>query len=184
MNRRELVLGTNSRSGDQWDIWQAVYSPVGDDGYPKPIWDKVTGQIDHAVAEYWREHYDLGHILKRDWPKIGKKLQGKIHIYCGDMDNYYLNNAVYLVEEISENHEGSPLRRRSLLWRPRRTLLERRPDAAQRVFPPALPSNARAEDRGADSQIGPAGSRSDELAVLIQIPAGDSTLSWRSVFSV
>jgi hypothetical protein len=99
MNRRELVMGTNSRSGDQWDIWQAVYSPVGDDGYPKPIWDKLTGQIDHSVAEYWREHYDLGHILQRDWPKIGKKLQGKIHIYCGDMDNYYLNNAVYLVEE-------------------------------------------------------------------------------------
>jgi hypothetical protein len=99
MNRRELVLGTNSRSGDQWDVWQAVYSPVGEDGYPKPIWDKVTGQIDRSVAEYWREHYDLGHILKRDWPKIGKKLQGKIHIYCGDMDNYYLNNAVYLVEE-------------------------------------------------------------------------------------
>ncbi len=97
--RRELVLGTNSRSGDQWDIWQAVYSPTGADGYPKPIWDKVTGEIDHSVAEYWREHYDLGHILKRDWPKIGKKLQGKIHIYCGDMDNYYLNNAVYLVEE-------------------------------------------------------------------------------------
>ena len=93
------MLGTNSRSGDQWDIWQAVYSPVGADGYPKPIWDKVTGQIDRSVAEYWREHYDLGHILKRDWPKIGKKLQGKIHIYCGDMDNYYLNNAVYLVEE-------------------------------------------------------------------------------------
>lgn len=99
-NRRELVLGTNSRSGDQWDIWQAVYSPVGDDGYPKPIWNKLTGKIDRAVAEYWRENYDLGYILKREWPKLGKKLQGKIHIYCGDMDNYYLNNAVYLVEDI------------------------------------------------------------------------------------
>jgi hypothetical protein len=100
MNRRELVLGTHSRSGDQWDIWQAVYSPVGEDGYPKPIWDKLTGQIDRSVAEYWRKNYDLGYILKRDWPKLGKKLQGKIHIYCGDMDNFYLNNAVYLVEEI------------------------------------------------------------------------------------
>jgi len=100
MNHRELVLGTNSRSGDQWDIWQAVYSPAGADGYPKPIWDKLTGKIDRSVAEYWRENYDLGHILKRDWPKIGKKLQGKIHLYCGDMDNYYLNNAVYLVEDI------------------------------------------------------------------------------------
>jgi hypothetical protein len=99
MNQLELALGTNSRSGEQWDIWQAVYSPVGDDGYPKPIWDKQTGKIDRKVAEYWRENYDLGYILKRDWPKIGRKLEGKIHIYCGDMDNYYLNNAVYLVED-------------------------------------------------------------------------------------
>ncbi|MGH9915104.1 MAG: hypothetical protein ACRD63_07435, partial [Pyrinomonadaceae bacterium] len=57
-NHLELVLGTNSRSGGQWDIWQAVFSPAGDDGYPKPIWDKMTGKIDHTVAEYWREHYD------------------------------------------------------------------------------------------------------------------------------
>jgi hypothetical protein len=103
MNHRELVFGANSRSGDQWDIWQAVYSPVGEDGYPKPIWDKMTGEINHSVAEYWRENYDLGYILKRDWPKIGKKLEGKINIYCGDMDNYYLNNAVYLVEEFLES---------------------------------------------------------------------------------
>lgn len=99
MNRKELVLGTKSRSGDQWDIWQAVYSPVGSDGYPKPIWDKLTGEIDQSVASYWRENYDLGYILKRDWNKLGPKLEGKIHIYCGDMDNYYLNNAVYLVED-------------------------------------------------------------------------------------
>jgi hypothetical protein len=99
MNRLEMVLGSHSRSGGQWDIWQAVYSPVGEDGYPKPIWDKMTGKIDRAVAAYWREHYDLGHILKRDWKTLGPKLEGKIHIYCGDMDNYYLNDAVYLVED-------------------------------------------------------------------------------------
>jgi hypothetical protein len=99
MNHKELVLGTKSRSGDQWDIWQAVFSPVGADGYPKPIWNKFTGALDPAVAAYWRKHYDLGYILKRDWAKLGPKLEGKIHLYCGDMDNYYLNNAVYLVEE-------------------------------------------------------------------------------------
>jgi hypothetical protein len=100
VNRLELVLGANSRSGGQWDIWQAVYSPVGDDGYPKPIWDKKTGAIDKTVAEHWRQHYDLGDILRREWSKgLGKKLEGKIHLYCGDMDNYYLNNAVYLVED-------------------------------------------------------------------------------------
>ena len=99
MNHMELALGTNSRSGGQWDIWQAVYSPVGSDGYPKPIWDKLTGKIDRSVAEYWRENYDLGYILKRDWAKIGPKLEGKLHIYVGEADNYFLNNAVYLVED-------------------------------------------------------------------------------------
>ncbi len=98
-NQMELALGTNGRSGGQWDIWQAVYSPVGADGYPKPIWDKATGKIDRSVAEYWREHYDLGHILRRDWAKLGPKLEGKIHIYVGEADNYFLNNAVYLVED-------------------------------------------------------------------------------------
>ena len=102
-NHRELVLGTHSRSGDQWDIWEAVYGPVGRDGYPKRIWDKMTGEIHHKVAEYWKENYDLGYILKRDWKTLGPKLKGKIHIYCGDMDNYYLNNAVYLVEEFLES---------------------------------------------------------------------------------
>jgi hypothetical protein len=97
-NRLELVLGTKGRSGGQWDIWQAVYSPVGRDGYPKPIWDKVTGVIDTSVAAYWREHFDLMHIVKRDWATLGPKLQGKLHLYVGDMDNYYLNNAVYLAE--------------------------------------------------------------------------------------
>ena len=103
MNHRELALGTKSRSGEQWDIWQAVYSPVGEDGYPKPIWDKLTGEIDHSVAEYWRKNYDLRYILQRDWKTLGPKLKGKIHIYCGDMDNYYLNNAVYLTEEFLES---------------------------------------------------------------------------------
>lgn len=101
-NHYELVIGTNSRSGDQFDIWQAVYSPMGSDGYPKPIWDKYTGEIDHEVAAYWRENYDLRHILQRDWKVLGPKLKGKMHIYVGDMDNYYLNNAVYVMEDFLE----------------------------------------------------------------------------------
>lgn len=98
-NRHELAIATHGRSGGQWDIWQAVYSPVGADGYPKPIWDKRTGTIDKSVAEYWREHFDLGHILQRDWATLGPKVKGKLHIYVGEADNYYLNNAVYLVED-------------------------------------------------------------------------------------
>ena len=102
-NFRELAIAAHGLSGQQWDIWQAVYSPVGDDGYPKPIWDKVSGKIDPAVAQYWKDHYDLGYILRRDWKTLGPKLQGKIHLYVGDMDNYYLNNAVYLVESFLES---------------------------------------------------------------------------------
>ena len=102
-NHMELVLGTRTRSGQQWDVWESVYSPVGPDGYPARIWDKVTGDIDPDVAEYWRENYDLVHILRRDWETLGPKLQGKLHIYVGDMDNYYLNNAVYLAEDFLES---------------------------------------------------------------------------------
>jgi hypothetical protein len=99
MNHRELALGTKGRSGDQWDIWQAVYSPLDKYGYPKPVFDKLTGNIDTSVARYWRDNYDLSWIIERDWDKLGNKLTGKIKIYCGDMDNYYLNNAVYLTED-------------------------------------------------------------------------------------
>ena len=97
-NRYELVLGTHSRSGEQWDIWQAVFGPMGEDGYPQPIWDKRTGQIDKAVADYWREHSDLSYIMKRDWATLGPKLAGKLHFAVGDMDTWYLNNAVHLTE--------------------------------------------------------------------------------------
>ena len=99
MNRRELALGTRTRSGDQFDVWESVYSPVGPDGYPARLWDKRTGVIDTAVARYWREHWDLSYILQRDWATLGPKVRGKLRLYVGDMDNYYLNNAVYEVEK-------------------------------------------------------------------------------------
>lgn len=99
-NRYELVLGTHSRSGEQWDIWQAVFGPMGEDGYPKPIWDKRTGQVDKSVADYWHEHSDLSHIMKRDWATLGPKLAGKLHFAVGDMDTWYLNNAVHLTESV------------------------------------------------------------------------------------
>lgn len=102
-NRLEAVLGDKSRSGQQFDIWEATFSPMGEDGYPVRLWDKETGKIDHEVAAYWRENFDLRHILERDWSTLGPKLEGKLHIYAGDMDNFYLNNAVYLTEKFLES---------------------------------------------------------------------------------
>jgi hypothetical protein len=60
------------------------------------------------VARYWKESYDLRHILERDWKTLGPKLRGKIHVYCGTMDNYYLNNAVYLLEDFLKGTQDPP----------------------------------------------------------------------------
>jgi hypothetical protein len=103
MSRLELVLGTRGRSTEQFDIWQAVYSPVGQDGYPKPIFDKRTGVIDPKVAGYWKQNYDLSYILERDWKTLGPKLVGKIHVKVGDSDSYYLERAVRLLEKFLES---------------------------------------------------------------------------------
>jgi enterochelin esterase-like enzyme len=103
----EAALGDHGRSGEQLDIWQAVYSPVAEDGYPRPIFDKQTGVIDHKTAEYWRAHYDLNAILQRDWMTLGPKLQGKLHIYVGSDDTYFLNDAVYLIENFLKQ-TGTP----------------------------------------------------------------------------
>ncbi|SFS21788.1 hypothetical protein SAMN05421771_4330 [Granulicella pectinivorans] len=103
----EAALGDHGRSGDQFDIWQAVFSPVGPDGYPLEIFNKTTGAIDHKTAAYWREHYDLNAILQRDWATLGPKVQGKLHLYVGSDDTYMLNNAVYLMEDFLKT-TGTP----------------------------------------------------------------------------
>ena len=107
-NAYELALGDHGRSGEQYDIWQAVYGPVGADGYPQPIFDKETGVIDHKVADYWRDHYDLHAIMEKNWATLGPKLQGKIHIYVGSADTYFLNNAVYYMEDFLKSTTNPP----------------------------------------------------------------------------
>lgn len=103
MSQLEAVLGTKGRSGQQLDIWQAAYGPVGEDGYPKPLWNKLTGEIDHEVAQFMKEGYDLRYYTEKNWPWLGPKLVGKLHLLCGDMDNFYLNEAVYELENFLEN---------------------------------------------------------------------------------
>jgi hypothetical protein len=107
-NQYELALGSHARSGEQFDIWQAVYGPVGPDGYPVQIFNKETGDIDPKVAAYWKEHYDLTDILQRNWSTLGPKLRGKLRIYVGSADNYMLNNAVYLIEDFLKSTTNPP----------------------------------------------------------------------------
>lgn len=92
----ENVEGTSNSyitSGGQWGAWNALYSPKGDKGLPKPIFDPITGKIDKEVALHWKK-YDLLEYVKENWTALGPKVQGKIYIWMGDMDNYYLNNSM------------------------------------------------------------------------------------------
>jgi enterochelin esterase-like enzyme len=100
----EAVLGSHGRSGEQCDAWKAIYGPVGEDGYPVPLWDKQTGEINHKVANYMRDNgYDLDYYLQHNWSRIGPQLVGKLHFYTGDMDSFYLNLAIYQTEEFLSN---------------------------------------------------------------------------------
>lgn len=101
-NHHEMVLGSRGRSGGQWDAWQAVYSPLNaTDGHPTEIWDKLTGEVNHETVTYWEEHYDVRVKLQREWNAqgLGAKLVNKLHVYVGVTDSYYLNDAVYYLED-------------------------------------------------------------------------------------
>jgi hypothetical protein len=105
-NHLELVNGTHGRSGEQLDIWSAVFGPLGSDGYFEPAFNKRTGEIDANVAQYWKDHFDLLEYLKRNWATVGPKLVDKLHVYIGTMDTYQLNVAVRELDEWMKTTEN------------------------------------------------------------------------------
>jgi hypothetical protein len=103
LSQLHQALGSRGRSGEYLEAWEAAFGPKDDEGYPRPLWDRQTGKIDREVARYWRDNgYDLRHYLEENWTRIGPDLVGKIHMYCGDMDNYYFNLPVYMLETFLE----------------------------------------------------------------------------------
>jgi hypothetical protein len=111
--RIENVLGRGDSwtlSGGQWGAWNATYGSRGADGRPVPLWDPVTGKIDHKAAGHWKA-YDLRRILEERWAELGPKLKGKLHIWIGEADDYFLNNAVHRLDEFLSRarppYEGS-----------------------------------------------------------------------------
>ena len=97
----ENVLGRGdswTMSGRQWGAWNAAYGPRGQDGRPVPLWDPETGVIDRSVTRHW-EPYDLRLVLEQHWDELAPKLRGKLNIWVGEMDDYYLNNAVHRLDE-------------------------------------------------------------------------------------
>ncbi|HUU39134.1 MAG TPA: alpha/beta hydrolase-fold protein [Candidatus Desulfaltia sp.] len=107
-NYYEEAIGDRFRSGGQWAIWNAVFAPVAEDGYPRPLWDPFTGIIDKDAVAWAGERYDLRRYLEKNWPAVGAELAGKIRVYCGRMDNFYLNEACYLLQESLEKMIDPP----------------------------------------------------------------------------
>jgi len=91
----ETVLGPY---GGQLGSFEWVFSPRGPDGRPMPLFNRTTGEIDPAVASYWRNHYDIVPHLKTDWKSIGPDLQGKIHLFVGTDDTFYLDGAAHSLQ--------------------------------------------------------------------------------------
>ncbi len=90
----EVLMG----HGGQLGSFEAVFSPKGPDGKPRPLWDRTTGAIDPAVAKAW-EKYDIRKKLEREWPEIGSKLAGKLHVYMGEQDTFLLEGATKLLQK-------------------------------------------------------------------------------------
>lgn len=103
----ENVLGKGDSyafSGGQWGSWNAAFSPRSADGRPTLIWHPRTGAIDDEVAGHWR-HFDLRALLKDNWPVLAPKLRGKIHLWMGDADDYFLDGAARLLDDFLRSAE-------------------------------------------------------------------------------
>lgn len=116
-NWYELAVGDHGRSGGQWDVWEAAFSPVGADGYPQRLWDKRSGVIDHRVAAYWKQHFDLRQRLESQWPTLGPQVTDKLHIYVGDADTYNLNMGVRAMDTFLQKAKN-PAFRGSVTYQP------------------------------------------------------------------
>ena len=88
--------------GGQLGSFEAVFSPRGTDGKPRQLWDRKTGEISSEIAAAW-EKYDIRLVLERNWKTLGPKLAGKIHVYMGEEDTFYLEGATRLLKEALAN---------------------------------------------------------------------------------
>lgn len=102
--RQERVLGDY---GGQSASFEWVFSPRGEDGRPLPLFDRDTGEIDPFVADYWEQHYDIAALLRRNWPKIGRSVTGKIHLTVGTADTFHLDEPARLLQQTIQELGGT-----------------------------------------------------------------------------
>jgi hypothetical protein len=103
--RQERVLGDY---GGQLASFEWVFSPRGADGQPLQMFNRDNGDVDCAVVAYWRDHYDLAHIVAADWAHRGPNLKGKIHVFVGTADTFYLDGAAHRFEAVLKSLNADP----------------------------------------------------------------------------
>ncbi len=106
--RMERVLGPY---GGQLASFEWVFSPRGEDGRPEPMFNRSTGAVDSTVVAYWRDHYDIAWRLQQQWPQLKSDLDGKIHLYVGTADTFYLDGAAHRLKAVLDAlHAKSEIR--------------------------------------------------------------------------
>jgi S-formylglutathione hydrolase FrmB len=105
LSKLEQVLGPY---GGQVASFEWVFSPKGPSGAPEPMFDRVTGDVDPQVVAYWQRHYDLAHIAQQNWAQRGPELKGRIHLFVGTADTFYLDGAAHDFEAVLKKLGGDP----------------------------------------------------------------------------
>ncbi len=95
--KNERVLGPY---GGQIASFEWVFSPRGTDGRPVPMFNRDSGDVDPVVVAYWHDHYDLANIVQKTWAQRGTRLRGKIHVFVGTADTFYLDGAAHKMEAV------------------------------------------------------------------------------------
>jgi S-formylglutathione hydrolase FrmB len=104
----ERVFGSY---GGQMSSFEWVFSPRGADGRPLPLFDRDTGDVDASVVAYWGEHYDIARRLQAQWPQLAADLDGKVHVYVGTADTFYLDGAAHRLKSVLDGlHARSDVR--------------------------------------------------------------------------
>jgi hypothetical protein len=60
------------------------------------------------VVAYWHDHYDLAHLTEANWTERGPDLKGRIHLFVGTADTFYLDGAAHKYEAVLTRLGGDP----------------------------------------------------------------------------
>ena len=91
----EDVLGPY---GGQISSFDWVFSPKSPSGAPTQMFDHQTGAVHPEVVAYWHDHYDLANTVETTWAQRGASLKGRIHLFVGTADTFYLDGAAHKFE--------------------------------------------------------------------------------------